>query len=283
MIETLASIDREKAEYQQEVGTVLAWLADTERALGNVDRAIALRERQIASLNSLLSTRGQDTSIRSELIPAHRALGHLWTSRGELEHGIDHYRMALAEANRLVAIEPTNSVWQAGAANSRLDLAFNLLGLGRREEAAQLATVACGTAAALRKRDASVATWRTLQTNCVDRRARVALASGATAQALSLAHQAVAHAREERSGDPVTDSYRVAASARLLGDIRLRTGNLEAARGAWAAGLTQLPARAAERPWEMNERAQLLLRLGRGEEAKGLSERLSAMRFRSLF
>jgi hypothetical protein len=41
-----------------------------------------------------------------------------------------------------------------------------------------------------------------------------------------------------------------------------------------------LPRDVTERPWELGERAQLVARVGRTDEARSLADRLAAMRYR---
>ena len=79
----------------------------------------------------------------------------------------------------------------------------------------------------------------------------------------------------------MTDSYTVAAAYRLVGDVRKRSGNGEAAREAWSAGYAQLPQNVTESPMEMNERAELLRRLGRTAEADPVVARLRVIGFKA--
>ena len=281
-MEVLASLDPDNSEYQKEANNALAWVAQAHWVLGRLDGAIALRKRQITFLEGHLKGGTTDVSIREKLIPARQALGLLFTARGQTERGIEEFRLALTEAARLIAVEPGNSRWKDTAATVRLELAKNLLAAGRREEAEQETATACQIAAALRVRDPSVARWRALQTTCLTMRSRLALGSGDTGQAMALAERALAAARSENSEDPVTDHYRVAAASRLLGDVRRRTGDPEGAKAAWSAGLAQLPPNVTERPWEMNERAELLRRLGRAKDARPLTDRLAAMGYHSV-
>jgi tetratricopeptide (TPR) repeat protein len=281
-MESLAAADPANATYQTEVTNALAWLADAQRALGRFDDAIAARRRQVSYLNGLAASGTSDVAMQQQLIPAHQALGLLYTGRGQIERGIDEYRGALGQANRLMGVEASNNYWKDMAASVRFELAKNLLALGRRDEAAQEASAACGTAAVLRTRGPDVARWRVLQTSCLETRTRLAMATGANAEALILAERALSAARSERSGDPVMDKYRVAAAYRLLGDVNQRAGNVEQARAAWGAGFGQLPRGATERPWETNERVELLRRLGRAEEARPLSRQLATIGYRSV-
>ena len=97
----------------------------------------------------------------------------------------------------------------------------------------------------------------------------------------NISHQRL-HRPRPSDGPSGTISYRIAAAYRLIGDIEARFGDDAAAGAAWSAGLTQLPRSGSERPGEMNERAELLRRLGRGNEAQQLAARLSATGFRTL-
>jgi tetratricopeptide (TPR) repeat protein len=280
-IESMRIIDSDSKEYQSELSNGYGWLADASKALGRLNGAIAVRQRQVAYLNRLIAAGNSDVALHQQLIVAHQALGVLFTSRGQAEAGIGEYRRALAKADELLAVEPSNRNWRDLSASVQLELAKNLVALGRVSEAAQEAAAGCGTAADLRARAADVARWRTLQTTCLSVRARLTLASGATAQALALAQQALAAAHSENTGDPVADRYIVAAASRLLGDIRAREGDRTGAMAAWSAGLAGLPQNVTERPWEINERAELLRRLGRVDEARPLAGRLAAIGFKS--
>ena len=282
LMESAAALEPGNRVYQRETGNLLSWTAQAQWVLGRLDAAISVRQRQVAFLERQLRDGGADVTVREKLIPTRRALGLLFTSRGQVERGTEEFHLALAEANRLIAVEPDNSEWKNMAAAVRLDLADNLLSSGRRDEAAREIAAACAVAVALRASDPNVASWRALHTTCLDRRSRLALASGATPQALALAEQALASARSERSADPVTDRYRVAAPGRLLGDLRRRAGDGDGAKAAWSAGLAQLPSSVTERPWEMNERAQLLQRLGRANEARPIAEHLRAIGYKSI-
>jgi hypothetical protein len=113
-------------------------------------------------------------------------------------------------------------------------------------------------------------------------RSLLALANGSTDEALSFGDRAVASARSEHSEDPITDLYRVALMSRLVGDVRKRSGDSVGASAERNSALAQLPANVAERPWEMNERLQLLQRLGRQEQAAAVAARLDSMGYRRL-
>lgn len=271
-MEKLASIDSANPTYQKELATVLAWLADAQWAQGNLDGAIAVRRQQISLLNRAMANGTSDVELRAQLIPAHRGLGKLLTARGQPERGVDEFRSAVAEADRLIPVEPENRMWKNLAAAARLDLARTLLSLGRRDEAARETNAACTMVARLATRGPASGS----QTACLTMRARLALQAGAHAEALALAERALQSARAERSVDPIKDRYSIAAAYRLIGDIRQRSGDADAAGAAWTTGLAQLPGKIAEMPSEMNEHAELLKRVGRADEARPLADRLKA-------
>ena len=280
-MEALASVEPGNREYQKELSTVLAWLADAERAQGRLDTATRARERQVRLLRQLADGDTVDVEFRGHLIPAHQALGILLNSRGRFEPGLRELRLAVTEADRLIPIEPENVYWQALAAQARLELARTLLSLGRVGEASAEARTGCALASRVRARDDG-ATWRPLQTSCLTIRSNLSLASHATRDAEKYARQALLSARTERAADPVSDQYSVASAYRLIGDVRLRMGDTGSAKAAWTAGLAHLPRNVAERPWEMQNRAELLQRLGRQAEARPLYMRLQSIGFRSV-
>ena len=277
LLQSLSSIDPGNMEYKREFANLLGWYADTQSALGRLDRAIAARQRQIAFVEGLIAAGHDDATLRARLIPAHEGLGILLTARGRAPQGISEYRLAVAEGKALLAIEPNNSDWRDVSTNAQLKLAKSLLAAGNAVEAARETSAACGVADAFRARDKNVARWQMLQTDCLSMRARLASASGASSEAVAFAQRALAAARSEHSGDPVTDAYVVAGAYRLLGDTLGRAGNAGGGRAAWAAGHAQLPPNATERPSELAERAGLLQKLGREPEAAPLRARLNAI------
>jgi tetratricopeptide (TPR) repeat protein len=280
-MQSLASIEPQNSEYQKELSTVLAWLADAERDLGKLDAAIRLRERQIRHLQGLVARPGTSVVFRQQLIPARQALGILLTSRGQYDQGIEQLRQATAEGDRLVALEPENNFVKGLAAQARLELAGTLLSRGHADAARAEVVAGCGLARDVLARD-SAGAFRRLQTSCLSLRSRLALGAAAVSEALRLAASALASARTEASADPISVRYSIAAAYRLVGDAHERAGDAPAATAAWSAGLAQLPVSIRERPAEMNERMQLLRRLQRTADARELADRLAEMGYRGI-
>ena len=278
-IERAAAARPGNRDYQQNFSRDLAWLADSKRAEGKLDDAIAQRERQLALL-ARLNAAGRDVLYRDHAIVAEQALGRLFASKGELQPALEHLRSAVAKAEALIPAEPDNMRWVENAAASKMALAKTLIAFGRIEEAGVQARSGCDLASRLLMRDTSVATWRDLHRDCLTVRATLALATGANEEAAALADQALRSARAEARRPSMDDRYEVAAAQRLVGDVARKRGDAAAAKVAWAAGFNVLPTGIPERPGELSERAELLKRLGRTPEARAIKAKLAAMGFR---
>ena len=279
-MQSVVSIDASKSDYQKELANVLGWLADSERASGRLDLAVAVRERQISLLEQAIALGVDDVDFHEKLVPAHEGLGVLYSEQGQIDRAISEHREALAGAQRLISLEPGNSMWTDVSANVRFELASNLMALGKNAEAAPQISAGCRAASDLLHRDGTVVRWRMLRTMCFSAASKLTLALGADAQAFAFAQQALAAARAENSGDQVRDRFIVASAYRLIGDVRRHSGDTAGAMAAWSAGLAQLPANAIERPSETSERAELLSRLGRLADVAAVEAHLRAMGYR---
>lgn len=281
-MEGVSAIEPGNATYQKELSNLLAWSADAERDRGNLGAAIGAREQQITFLRALIAKGARDVDIHRRLIVAHQAIGILFRERGERSRSIQHLSAAVNEADQLIPIEPNNTLWRSSAAGARLELARSLLADRKVDQAAAETTAGCRLASILLERDPTSAITQSLQTYCLAMQSRIALARGYNDEALSLAVQSLASARSVQTEDRIADRYGVAAAYRLVGDVRQKAGDRQAARAAWTAGLGQLPSAIRERPVEASERSELLRRLGRTAEASSLQNTLSAIGYRGV-
>jgi tetratricopeptide (TPR) repeat protein len=278
-MQNLASLYPADATYAKEFATVLAWEADAQRSRGNRNAAIAARQRQVAALKQLLATTS-DSDAQWRLMTAHEGLGFVLAESGQSDAALAQFQQAIAQAEELMSVEPRNAQWKSSAADARLTRAQLLLTLGRGQDAAQEIAAGCTLAAAL---PATFARARAhLATSCAMNRARLALAGNDAQQAMRFAQQAVQSARAEHSENPIADRYRVSFSYLMLGDAHRQSGDPAGAQAAWTAGLSNLPSNVAEMPIEMNERANLLKRLGRTAEAAALFARLNSDGYHSV-
>jgi tetratricopeptide (TPR) repeat protein len=278
-IEALSTFDPKNRDYQQSLVESLAWSADAERDDGHLGVAIALRERHVALLNSLLAASG-DASYRSRLVPGESKLGALYAMRGQADLAAQHMRAAVAQGNELMRIEPNNSNWLEYAAQANNYLAYMLLVSGKLDEAAAQNDASCAIVSRLLLKDATIADWRADLRRCWLMRARISLARASYADAVTASEKAIAVARSVKSTDPGADAFGVASAYRVLGDARNASGDGAGAAGAWRAAFQALPHVSAERPPEMREHAIILERLGRSGEAQEINQKLAISGYR---
>src|SRR5205814_7379675 len=125
-MEAISTADPSNTSYRQSVAESLAWLADAERAIGNYDRAIELRTRNVALYNQLFS-QSRAVRFQERLVPALRALGNLRAERGQFELAGEQLRASIAEADLLTTVEPNNTLWLEYGYRARISLAKLLL------------------------------------------------------------------------------------------------------------------------------------------------------------
>ena len=278
-IQALAAADPTNSDYQKSLVEMLAWVADAQMANGRIDRAIAMRERHVGLLGQLVDRPDADVHYRQKMIPAEQGLGRLYAMRGQSDRALQHLQAAVAQADALIPLEPKNAVWVELGFDARLALADYQLQIGQYGLAAVHADAACNAVRSLLAKDSTYPPWRAKLANCDVTRAGIALATGPTATALASAEQAVAIAKSVKSDDSLSDRFRLARAYRLLGDVRRAMRDRPGARAAWSSALAALP-QVAEKPFDMDEHAKILERLGRAAEAQQIAARLDAMGFR---
>jgi tetratricopeptide (TPR) repeat protein len=278
-IEALTTADPKNRQYQQSFAEALAWSADAERDAGHIDRAIALRERNVAFLNALLSETG-DAGYLQRLVGAERKLAFLYAMRDQNDLAEQHTRAGAAAGDRLTAIEPNNSLWLEYSALAKYYLAYVLAITGKTAEASQQIDSSCAILSRLIAKDPKFTDWHVDFRECWIMRGYIALAKGANSDAANAAEQALRLGRSVKSNDPAADAFAAARAYRLLGDARNGEGDKAAAAAAWNAAFLALPHVGAERPIETQEHAIILQRLGRIAEAQQLNQRLARIGYR---
>ena len=278
-MEAISTADPSNKAYRQSVAESLTWLSDAERAAGNYDKAIALRERTVATYAQLYG-QSHDVRFRERMIPAQRLLGFMYAERGQVELAIQQFNASIANADSLTAVEPHNALWLDYGARARISLAKLLLLTGESQKAAELASAGCQTVRYLLSRPAPKTDWRKGAYACAVVQSGLASAGGNKEQALTAAQQAVLAARAAKTTDKVQDAFRLARAYRIVGDIQRDRGEIDAARSAWASGLAAIPSNMTEQPDEMADQAALLQRLGRAAEAQPLKAKLNSMGYR---
>ena len=128
-------------------------------AVGQIDAAIAARQRDVALLSSQFARTG-DVDYRERLVPAQRTLGGLYAERGLSGAAIEQYRAAVAHAGALAGVEPSNTEWLKYGYSARFDLGRRLLLTNQQAEATAQIQNGCETVQNLLKRDARNSDWR---------------------------------------------------------------------------------------------------------------------------
>lgn len=280
--EGLVAVDPGDRVFQDRLIEGLAWLADARESAGSLAEATALRERQLAYMQRLSTSRRDDATLKRKTMTAHRVMGRLLASRGETARGLASLETAAAFAREMLRTDPDNTEWAQFAAHILFDQAELQLSSGRSEQALQAVSEGCDVATRLAARDRTVVEWRAvLPARCLTLRAQLALAQGRPGEAQALAGRLVQLSRSEVGRNPSTDTRIGLAQAELLrGDIARRLGDPKAALAAWRAADSAWPEVAELTPRETAVRRILLQRLGRNGESRALAERLAAIGYR---
>ena len=280
--EALLASEPGNPTFQDRLVEALAWLAEAQEKTGDLEEAIAQRERQIGFIRQLSASRKEDSGLKRKMMTAERAIGRLFASRGESRIGLDHLQRAKAIGDELMTIEPGNTEWAQYVADSVLELGRLQLAVGQADAAAVAARAGCDLVSRLLQRDSSVAMWRAeLRGQCLDLKTRLALAHNETAEAQSLAGQLVGLAKAEAARNRTADTRLALARAEMLrGDVTARIGDRTGAIRQWQIALAVWPQGVEMKPHERGLQSALLQRLGRSGEANAIAARLAAVGYR---
>jgi tetratricopeptide (TPR) repeat protein len=279
-IERLTAAEPSNINHQKQLLESLGYLSDAQEKSGRLQQAIALRTRQLAIVQRLLAADPADANLRRKALTAHRALGVYIAPTVNTMAALEHAKSAVRIADDLIRLEPMNAEWMEHAAGAKLDLAAVLLRIGKADEADIAARSGCMAVDRLTRRDSNVVQWQTQTRRCLTLRSQAALARGKGGEALVLAGQALAATQSNQSGDAIDDAFALALAHKLVGDIHLATGNRASATREWRQGMSVWPVDAIETPQQIEQRSELLHRLGMEGEARVLKKRLTEMGYR---
>ncbi|MEO8176751.1 MAG: TIR domain-containing protein [Sphingomicrobium sp.] len=280
--EKLTASDPANADYQKGRLETLAWLSEALEKNGQLDDSLAQRERQISILEGLLQGPHSDVEYRRQDVVAYRAAGRLHAMRGEVAESLEQTKRSIALGEELMRAEPDNAGWAGLVGATYLDLGEIELDAHRQPEAGIAARAGCDIANRLLARDSTQFEWRvTLRSACLNLRARLALAQGATAEARAHTSQLVDIARQEVSRGSTPDGLQMLANAELMnGMVASAAGDPGAARSAYLAALRTWPNDVSEAPLLMSRKVVLLEGLGRQADALKVAGRLDVMGYR---
>jgi tetratricopeptide (TPR) repeat protein len=277
--ESLASAEPRNLDYQKHLGEALAWLADAYEMSGEVEKALAERERGLRLLSAHLRQHPRDTYLQRMIMTTYGAIGRLHGARGQVASGIQESLRGVAISETLFQIEPDNTEWLQASAAGRLDLAELQLAAGKPTDASASTRAACGIADRLLQRDSTVAEWKgSLRARCMILRARVAHEQEAHDEAVRLVRQALAAA----AGSPKPlDRQILTMLALSVGSSALRAAGRPAEAVDWARkGVAAAPDRSQLIPRELVELAALARTAGNAAEAQRIGARLDSIGYR---
>jgi tetratricopeptide (TPR) repeat protein len=275
--ETLVAAYPDNLDYQKQRSSALGWLADARENSGQLDEALAHRERQLDLFKQMWAAHPGDVWMKREELATRRALTRLFASRGRMREAFEQASLNSAVLAFLMKTEPNNTEWVQTGADVSLDQADLRLAAGQTAEAQTAERTGCAAAQKLAQRDPTVTKWRTsLLLKCAIIRTRIALHNGDAVNALAEARQLLALTRTEP--DSVGRGLNAAVANLLLGASLKASGQADAARGAWQAAIEAWPRGIEEAPRDLARKATLFDLAGR--DSGPIRKRLAAMGYR---
>ena len=280
--EKLAASAPDNPQFRKALISSLAWLGESREKEGRLDDGLSQREREIALIQPYLGDPKSDTQYRRDAIVAYRAAGRLNAIRGNPSKGIEQLKTAVRIGDSLLAAEPQNTDWASMTAFAKLELAKFELGQRNADDAASQTRAACDTADRLVAKDSSVVDWRLdLRSMCLELRTRIALASGAPAEARSLADEMVAVARSEIARAASAEGQLALANAQMVkGLVERASGAGSAAAAAFRAAAASWPKSQPDRPLLISRKVVIFEGLGRRDTAAALASGLDKIGYR---
>ncbi len=275
--ERLVSTEPGNRDYQSQLTNVLGWLADAQERNGQLDEALAYRDRQLTILAQRWSSNRGDSNIKRQELAARRSLARLFAERGQMREAFEQASLNSAVLAFLMKTEPNNTEWVQTGAGVSLERAELELAAGRTAEALQSTEAGCAATRKLVLRNRTVDLWRNdLQLRCATIRTRIALRTGDAPGALAQARQLLVLTKTQR--DPVERALSVAKANLLLASALKASGQPDAARGALQTAASTWPEGIEEGPQDLALKARLFDLTGRSSAA--LRSRLDAMGYR---
>ena len=278
-LEPLLAAEPGNSEYLSLMLEALAERADALDGAGELDEAIAQRERQLSLLAPYLAQERPSAHLRQKAMIANMALAWMRFVKGQATIALDHASTAVHIGNQLVALEPANADWKGRSASTQLSQATLLLRAGKTAEARTSAAAGCEKANMLVARDPSVVAWRDLGRLCTRLRAELASADGAGNEALAISRQLLADVRADKVLI-AKDRFALGQAYKLVGDILWRNGDRAGAKLAWETGLAAWPTGLTETPRQMAERGEMLRGIGKRAEGARIASELAAKGYR---
>lgn len=275
----VADLEPEDPDRKEGLASGLAWLMDTRDVEGDLDGALATAREVVALRRTVLRIRPEHADSKVVLCFGLGRMGALETEAGHLEEASASLDAMLGHARELEALDPANPAYmrERGVAHQLRGQLMRLRGeLGRAEAefAASRRILEALAAASPENGEAALDLVRTviaqmqLDLDRGDAQAALARATGIGPERLSTENATSNKARSALAGLELMRGLALES----LGD----TDGARAAYGTGAARLVDLE-ESARTVYLDGTMAELLIRLGRIEEARPIVVRLSGM------
>ncbi len=117
-----------------DLGQILAWGADAERAIGKIDDAIVLRERELEVYREVERLDPKNTTLTQARLVALASRGGMLMEKGRPSEALEDFRSATLIGDGLGRADRENKWWAQLMARSNIGAAEALLDLGQLEE-----------------------------------------------------------------------------------------------------------------------------------------------------
>jgi hypothetical protein len=251
------------------------WLAQAQLARGDLAAAMASLLAERDAYLQILRRQAGDKDAQAHLATNQVAVANLLALQGQ-RGAAALLRTATDEIDRLIALEPDNTVYWEQAVSAFSGLSRALLKEGSRDAAGTAAARASGLAEALARKDANETRWQGVLLGTA--RARVMEAAAARAGTAAERRQALAPAPAEserlaRLADKQPANIALASTAAevslLVGDYENLAGQTDRARANWAATLERLGRVGLSSPSPIHDRGQVIAAQARERLAGG--------------
>ena len=276
----LVALVPKERDYQLTRAQVASWIADTHRARGDFEAALAEREREQGIYAQLLEADPGYGSARQFVPVVALAMGRLMLDLGRTDAAIAKLREAAAAADELALSDLQNAEWRELEIRTRTELA-EAQTIGR-----DCSGAAASTERALEVLDAGLqpdsAFLTLLGARLLTARARCRLVEADASGALAAATAALDAVGGDAQAAGGPELAAVTAEAWLVkGDVQAAGGSRDLAAASWGRAL-ELTGRigSAARPYQRLLRAITLERLDRAAEAQPILDGLRAINYR---
>lgn len=276
----LVAVKPDDVEARLNVAQVSSWSADTYRAMGNFEAALAEREKE-RRLYSQLLERDPNNKIASQLLAVvELAMARLTMDTGRTDDAIPRYRQAAEDAARLASGDPANASWRELEIRSWTELAEAQTLRRNCAAAATSANHALDVLSTSLTADAPFLAL--LGARLLTAKARCDIAAADSRGALAASTAALDTIAPITDATSDVESVAVGVEAWLVkGDAQSLARQKDLAIASWSRAL-ELAGRieASSRPYHRLLRASALQRLGRDADANVILGELRTANYR---